>query len=283
MTSRFRAVCVAVWLLSFPHAALAQDGDVSPGVAAGEIPPEPSSSAELAKQLANPVSSLISVPFQHNYDCCYGPADGARYQLNVQPVVPLSLSPKWNLIVRTIMPVVVQGESVTSQGSAAGLGDITQSFFFSPKASKSGLIWAVGPVIVYPIGDSLIGSEKWSAGPTALVLKQAKAGVTVGILANHVWSFAGDSARDDVSATFLQPFFAKTLPDSTTFSLNSESTYNWKTKDWVVPVNFGVTHVVRIGKQRVQMGPQARYYLTSPDGGPTWGARFTVTLLFPKH
>src|SRR5262249_39830895 len=143
-----------------------------------------------------PVASLISVPFQMNYDCCFGPSDGGRYTLNFQPVVPLSLTSKWNLIVRTIVPVVYAESTAPGSGSAFGLSDTTQSFFFSPKAPVHGFILAAGPVILWPTGSSELGSKKWGAGVTALVLRQ-QGGLTYGVLANHIWSFAdaGDNRR----------------------------------------------------------------------------------------
>jgi hypothetical protein len=237
--------------------------------------------AELAKELSNPISSLISVPFQNNYDCCYGSAGGGRYQLNVQPVIPTSISTNWNLIVRTIMPVIYQGAVAPGAGDSFGVGDITQSFFFSPKAPVSGLIVGAGPVIVYPLGGSSLGSQKWSAGGTFVVLKQ-QGPWTVGMLANHVWSFAGSSSRTPVNATFMQPFLAYTLRDSTSLSFNTETTYNWTARTWSVPLNASVGHVYRFGSQLVQLSAGPRVWLTTPAGGPGWGVRANVTLLFPK-
>ena len=239
--------------------------------------------AELAKKLSNPVASLISVPIQNNFDCGAGPAgDGFQYKVNLQPVIPISLSEDWNLISRTILPVVYQ-EKIFGKTSQSGLSDILQSLFFSPKEPTSGgWIWGAGPVFLFPTAtDDLLGTEKWGAGPTAVLLKQQK-GWTYGVLANHIWSFAGESGRAEVNATFLQPFVSFTTKQSTTFSLNTESTYDWSNSQWTVPLNVMVSQLVRIGKQPVQFGLGARYYAEGPSGGPDWGLRFVVTLLFPK-
>jgi hypothetical protein len=240
-----------------------------------------SSDADLAKQLANPVSSLISVPFQNNYDCCFGANDASRYLLNIQPVVPVSLTPEWNLVIRTILPVISMGSPEPTVPSSAGLGDTVQSFFFSPTQSVNGVTWGVGPAFQWPTGNAEFGSHEWGAGPTAVILKQ-EGGWTYGILANHIWSYAGPSGYPDVSSTFLQPFLVYTFPDTTGIALNTESTYNWITDQWTVPINLMFSRIFDIGGQRVQFQIGPRFYATRPAGGPDWGARFNVTFLFPR-
>jgi hypothetical protein len=165
--------------------------------------------AKLAEQLQNPIASLTLVPIQNNFDFGAGPdGDGFQYKVNVQPVIPFSLSEDWNLITRTILPVVYQ-ENIVGTSSQVGLADTLESLFFSPtKPAMGGWVWGAGPVFLLPTAtDDLLGAEKWGAGPTAVVLKQQK-GWTYGALMNHVWSFAGESGRADVNATFLQPFVA---------------------------------------------------------------------------
>nr|WP_272212832.1 hypothetical protein [Marinicella sp. W31]MDC2878755.1 hypothetical protein [Marinicella sp. W31] len=137
-------------------------------------------------------------------------------------------------------------------------------------------------MIQAPTATDDIAPNQWGAGLTGVALKQSD-GWTVGGLANHVWSINNNDQYGQQSATFLQPFLSYTTPKATSFTLNTESTYNWQTEDWSVPINFVVTQVVKIGKQPVQFGLGARYWAASPDGGPQgWGARFQVTLLFPQ-
>jgi hypothetical protein len=243
------------------------------------------SNEELAKKLSNPIASLISVPFQLNYDSDIGPSDnGDRYVLNIQPVIPISLSDDWNIISRTILPVVSQDDIFSGAGSQSGLGDVVQSVFFSPKQpTESGWIWGAGPVLLLPTAtDDLLGSDKWGLGPSAVVLKQ-NGPWTYGGLANHVWSVAGDDDRQDISTTFLQPFLSYTTKEAVTFALNTESTYDWESEQWAVPVNFTATKVMKFGNQIVSAGGGVRYWAESTDGGPEGlGVRLVFTLLFPK-
>ncbi|MET0988535.1 MAG: transporter [Steroidobacteraceae bacterium] len=239
---------------------------------------------ELAKQLSNPVAALISVPFQFNYDAGYGAGDdGERWTLNVQPVIPISISEHWNVISRTILPLIDQ-DDVIGNDSQSGLGDTTQSLFFSPKApTASGWIWGIGPALLLPTAtDDLLGTEQWALGPTAVVLKQTHSGWTYGALTNHLWSVAGEDDRADVNATFLQPFLSKALGQGRTLTINLESSYDWEGKEWTVPANLTYSRVMKLGNQRLSIAGGGRAYLDKPEGGPDWGLRFTVTLLFPK-
>lgn len=237
--------------------------------------------AELAKQLQNPVASLISVPFQHNFEFDLGPNDdGFKYTLNFQPVIPISISKDWNMIVRTIVPFIHQ-EDVIPGTSQTGLSDITQSFFFSPKKPIGGWVLAVGPVFLWPSAtDDLLGTEKWGAGPTGLLLKQ-QGGWTYGVLVNHIWDYAGDEHRNYVSSTLIQPFLSYTTKTHTTFGINTESTYDWHNDQWTVPINLSVSQLTKIGKMPVQFSLGAKAYAEGPSGAPEWGIRFVVTPLFP--
>ena len=168
---------------------------------------------DLAKKTQNPVADLISVPFQNNVNFGVGPQDDVQYILNVQPVIPFRLSEDWNLISRTIVPLIYQPELAPGVGEVFGLGDIQQSLFFSP-AKPGKLIWGVGPIFQFPSAtDDSLGQGKWGAGPTAVALTVHGPWV-LGALINNVWSFAGDSDRRDVNQMLIQPFVNYNLPDA---------------------------------------------------------------------
>jgi len=241
--------------------------------------------AELAKKLANPVASLISVPVQYNYDEYGGANEGAAVStLNIQPVIPFSLNEDWNLITRTIVPLIDRQDFPLAAMNESGLGDIVASQFFSPKSpTAGGWIWGVGPVELLPTAtDEVLGGERWGLGPTAVALKQSGPW-TVGFLTNHIWSVAGDSDRDDVNATFLQPFVSYVTKTKTTIGLNTESTYDWVNDQWSVPVIAQVAQLFKVGSQILQLAVGAKYWAESPDNGPEdWGLRVQLTFLFPK-
>jgi hypothetical protein len=269
--THFRLAVLIVALLMFVAPAFAEDDQ-----------------ADLAKKLNNPVADLISVPFQNNWDFGFGPDNAMRYTLNIQPVIPVSITTDWNLIVRTILPVIYAQSPVNGGLDHHGFGDTIQSFFLSPKAPVHGWIMGAGPVLLFPTAtDGALGGEKYGAGPTLVVLKQ-ESGWTYGLLANQIWSITGNSDRDNISASFLQPFLAYTTKTYTTFTLNTESTYNWEATDtrWTIPINLMASQLVKIGGKPISFQLGYRYYADNPhsrpDTGPDAGIRFAVIFLFPK-
>lgn len=246
---------------------------------------EAATAEALARKLTNPIASLISVPFQYNYDQNIGPVDdGTKSLLNIQPVIPVKISDDWNMISRTIIPVISQKDVYPGAGTQSGIGDTVQSLFFSPEAlTSNGWTWGVGPVFLLPTGsDDALTADAWGLGPTGIALKQSGPW-TLGGLANHIWSVDEGDERRKINATFLQPFMSYTTPKAISYTVNSESTYNWESEEWSVPVNFIAAKMTRIGNQMVSLGVGARYYAESTDNGPEgWGVRLMVTLLYPK-
>jgi len=248
-------------------------------------------SAEAAKKLANPIAAMISLPIQYNYDSDIGEYDtGSKSLVNVQPVIPMSINEEWNLITRIIMPVVWQSDigydpiTGIDSGSQSGIGSTTASFWASPKEpTEDGWIWGAGVVTLLPTAtDDLIGGDQWGAGPTGIALKQ-DGHWTYGGLFNHVWSFAEDK-NAKISSTFLQPFLAYVTPEAITYSLNTESTYNWETEEWSVPINAAVSKMFKFGTQLVSLQAGVGYWaVTDADSSPEeWRARVAITFIFPK-
>ena len=238
---------------------------------------------DLAEQLSNPVADLTVVPFQYNYNDGYLDGSAAQSYINIMPVIPISISDDWNMISRTILPVVnldgFQGEG----SDQTGLGNTVQSFFFSPKAPTSGgLIWGVGPVVQLPTATNGISPNQWGLGLTALVLKQSN-GWTFGALANHIWSVSNNDKFGETSNTFLQPFLAYATKKAVSYSLNTEATYDWVSEQWSVPINLMVGKIVKFDNQPVQINGGVRYWADSPEGGPQgWGGRVMLIYMFPK-
>lgn len=268
---KFIATVIAVIAtLSFnPFTAVAQDTTKQ----AAATP------AEVAKKLANPIANLISVPFQSNLDVGAGGHNGSKMVLNFQPVIPITLSPKMNLITRWILPIISQKDITGESTNQSGLGDAVITGFFSPSQSK--ITWGVGPAFILPTATSkLLGSEKFSIGPSIVILKQAN-GWTIGGLANHVFSVAGSDSRSDVSATFLNPFFGYNWKSGAGVTLNTEYTHDWKNDIDVLVIQPLASAVTKFGKQMMSfaVGPRLHF---APSGHADYGIRAVIVLVFPK-
>lgn len=239
--------------------------------------------AELAKKLANPIASLISVPFQNNTDLGIGELNGARNTLNIQPVVPISVTDNLNLITRWVQPVISQ-YNITGEGNHEfGLGDAVISAFLSPSNSKGGLTWGAGPVFLVPTGtNSFLTAEKFGIGPTAIALYQSN-GITIGALVNQIWSVAGDDNRIDVNQLFFQPFFTYNWKSGAGLGANLEVTQNWETSNtsvWLNPVISGLSSLGNL-KTQFLFGP--RINLAAANGAKAdFGIRAGFVFLFAK-
>ncbi|QCK15439.1 transporter [Mangrovivirga cuniculi] len=244
--------------------------------------PASSEAEELAKKLANPIASLISVPFQNNTDFGIGEFEGTRNTLNIQPVVPIKLSENLNLITRYIFPVITQ-YNITEPGSKqSGLSDAVVSAFFSPSNSEK-FTWGVGPVFLLPIGSNdFLTTDQFGVGPTAVALTQTN-GWTFGGLINQIWSVSGDEDRQDVSQMFFQPFIVYNWKSGSGIGANIEWTQNWETSEGTIWFNPTFSAVSAMGKQKFQLVIGPRFNLDAPDGARAdLGGRAVLIFLFPK-
>ena len=246
------------------------------------------SAEELAKLAQNPVGNLISLPLQNNTNFNVGPQDGTQNILNIQPVIPISVDSDWNIITRTIMPVITQPGFAPGEGSTTGLGDIQLSAFLSPSEPGSGgLIWGAGAITQMPTNTSdVLGNDRWGLGPTAVVLRIEKGSPWVyGALFNNVWS-VGSGSSSSYNNGLVQPFVNYNFPEGFYLTSSPVITANWKADDdnrWTVPLGGGVGKIFHIGKLPVNTQIGAYYNVVTPDDvGAEWQLRFQVQMMFPK-
>ncbi len=242
------------------------------------------SNDEINKMLNNPLASLISIPFQLNYSIGGGERDkDQNYTLNIQPIIPINLNADWNIISRTIFPLIEQQSNNLDgqKDTTKGIGDTTQTFFVSPTKSKY-FIWGVGGAFLLPTAsEDRLGTEKWGAGPSAILIKQSDKW-TFGVIANHIWSFAGNENRDNVNTTFIQPIIVRQLPGAYSLGFNTEYQYDWEHRVDSLPLNFTAGKVVRFGKLPVNFTLGFRYFVDSRDDEPDYGFRFVTTFVLPE-
>lgn len=233
----------------------------------------------IAQEVANPLTTMIFIPIQFNFDPNIGiNKDGSYSSLFVQPIIPFKIGEEWNLITRTIFSFYSKKDLYDGYGTESGFGDITQSLFLSPSSSKEGgITWGFGPVLSYPTATNNMGIGKFGMGPS-LVALQIKGPWTYGILANHLWGFG-----NDVSATFIQPILDYTSKKAVTYELTTEMTYDWVTENWSIPLIFTANKLVTIANQMFMIGGGARYWADNTPYNPqNWGFNVSLYVLFPK-
>ncbi len=257
---------------------------LSPDVWAQEKPAVEDQPGDLQKATQNPISSLISVPLQNNSNFGVGPLDRTQNILNIQPVIPVQVSEKWNLITRTIVPLIYQPDVIQRNLGVTGLGDINPTFFLSP-AKPGKLIWGIGPSFILPTATNrVLGQGKWSAGPSVVALVQP-GHWTIGALVNNVWNFAGRSDKPAVNQMLLQYFINYNLKKGWFTVLAPIITANWKASRsnvWTVPFGGGIGRIMKFGTQPVNLSVQFYGNATHPAGTSPWSMRMQLAFLFPK-
>lgn len=244
---------------------------------------EGASTEELAKAAQNPIANMISLPLQNNINTGIGPDDETQNILNIQPVYPFSLGEDWNVITRTILPVISQPDAMTGEGRVNGLGDLNFTAFLSPSAPSS-LTWGVGPTVIVPTAtDDVLGPDRWSGGIAAVALTMPGNWV-VGALVSNIWSFGG-SGDSNVNFFTLQYFVNYNLPNGWYLTSAPIITANWEAdvdNQWTVPFGGGVGKIMKWGKLPVNAQMSAYNNVESPENGPDWQYRIQLQFLFPK-
>jgi len=240
--------------------------------------------ADLAKQAQNPIANLISLPLQNNTNFNLGPHDRTQNVLNIQPVAPFGIKNDWTVITRTIAPLIWQPDITQSSGETFGLGDINSTAFFSPPA-KGKTMWGVGPIVSFPTAtDDVLGTEKWSIGPSVVVVSTPGKWV-LGALVNNIWSVAGPSDEPDVNKFLFQYFVNYNFSKGWYLTSAPIITADWNVDSdnrWIVPFGIGFGKLTRIGSQPINLSLQGYYNVESPEYGPDWTLRVQMQFLFPK-
>jgi hypothetical protein len=238
----------------------------------------------LAKAAQNPIANLISFPLQNNTGFGVGPFDRTQNVLNIQPVIPIQLSENWNLITRTILPVVWQPNVGQSAQGWSGFGDLNPQLYFSP-AKPGKLIWGLGPTFVLPTAIAQqLGQGKLSMGP-AVVLLTTPGHWVIGTLVNNVWSVAGSGRRVAVNQMLVQWFVNYNLKKGWYLATSPIVTADWRASSgnqWVVPLGGGVGRIIRVGNQPMNITAQFYGNAVHPNGTSPWGMRLQCQLLFPR-
>ena len=245
------------------------------------------SSEELAKLAQNPVGNLISVPLQNNTNLNFGPEEGTQNIANLQPVIPISVNEDWNIITRTILPIVSNPQLYPGDDRTNGIGDTLFSAFLSP-AQPGKVIWGVGTAIQVPThSNSELGNRNWGAGPSFVVLHLEQGSPWVyGALVNNVWSTDSSDADPAYNNGVIQPFLNYNFKSGLYLTSSPVLTVNWKAEDsddrWTVPLGGGVGKIFHLGKLPLNTQLGAYYNVVSPENGADWQLRAQVQVMFPK-
>lgn len=261
------SLCLAVIMVVGSHQLWATEGG--------------DSDYELARAAQNPVAAMISLPLQNNTDFDFGPREKTLNTTNIQPVLPFELNENWNLITRTVMPVISQPGLQPGQDRETGIGDTTFTAFLSPRNAGS-LIWGAGPVVLLPTNtDDRLGPDEWGAGPSVVVLTMPGRWV-VGSLLSNVWDIDGDT---QINTLTWQYFVNYNFRGGWYLTSSPIMTANWEAEsgeEWTVPVGGGFGRIFRIGNQPLNASFQYFHNLEHPENTGDWSIRAQLQFMFPR-
>src|SRR5215813_961546 len=244
------------------------------------------SAEELAKLAQNPVGNLISVPFQNNTNLNFGPEKGTQNILNIQPVIPIQVDKDWNVITRTILPVIHMPALGPDMGAKNGIGDLQLTAFLSP-ANPGEWIWGAGPIVQFPTNSNEeLGNKNWGLGPSAVLLHIKHGDPWVyGALVNNVWSLTSNKQGGAYNNGLIQPFVNYNFPEGLYLTSAPIWTVDWKANGgqrWTIPLGGGIGKIFHFDKLPVNTQISAYYNFIRPDFAANWQIRAQVQLLFPK-
>ena len=244
------------------------------------------SAVELAKLAQNPVGNLVSVPFQNNSNLNVGPNKVTQNVLNIQPVIPISVNTDWNVITRTIVPVVTMPAPAPGVNGAQGIGDVVMTAFLSP-AKPGEWIWGLGPVAQLPTNTTAeLGNKNVGVGPSAVVLHLDHEDPWVyGVLVNNIWSVSSNNQGGSYNNGLIQPFVNYNFKNGVYIVSSPIATVNWQAasgQQWTVPLGGGIGKIFHLGELPMNTTLAAYYNVVKPEYGPNWQIRAQVQFMFPK-
>jgi len=260
-------------------------GLMMPGLLMAQEPSQAEQDAkatELAKAAQNPVADMNSIPVQFNWTTGGGLGEETQQIINIQPVLPLPINENWNLISRTIVPMV----NLPGPGSdrIKGIADIQEQLYLTPTKTK-GVVWGVGPVFSFPTSTNVATETgQFALGPTFVALVIGKKWVYGGVV-NQLWRIAGSTETDAINSFFVQPFINYNLKKGWAISTAPAITANWDAPDgqqWTVPLGLGVSKITMVGKQPMNVLLQYYHNVERPDAAGADVVRMQFTLLYPR-
>ena len=252
----------------------------APAPESGAVKP---STDEIAKELANPNTSLASLTFKLQYRGFKGDLDDADDQNSTmilfQPGLPFNRDDGSKIIFRPAIPFIIdqplyQGGSDWDEET--GLGDISfdLAYAFAAEKEDPGKLTALGIISSLPTGDDDLGlGETTTLGPELLYGHISKEGIW-GLFPNHQWDIDGDK---DVNLTTMQLFYFRFAAEGVTYGTSPIMSFDHEEDGWTVPLNLTVSKTMVVGGRPWKLGSEINYYVEQPDAfGPEWMVSFSV-------
>jgi hypothetical protein len=234
---------------------------------------------QLAVSVHNPFADFVKVPIESDTGFQLGRSNKVGDAVNIEPLLPFSLTARWDLIARPSLTIAY----APTPHEQSGLEDLQTSFFLTPH-NASTWIWGVGPIFQFPTASSSeLGTGRWAAGPTA-ALVYTNGPWFAAILTYHLMSFAGNRARGSVNQTYIEPEISYNLDSGWYADIDPQMTYDWTADTanaWLIPMGADIGKAFNLGPQSLSLQVGAYDLLMRPDGAPQWIARASVTFLFP--
>jgi hypothetical protein len=299
---RAAAWLVGAFVLVTPLGSLADESPTTPAspapASADAASPDAAAVAarqkELIKQSQNPVGNLGVLPIQANFYYGQGLYQRTQTVTNIQPVIPIALNKRWNVISRTIVPIIdlpsslppSQCNSTLGCPTLTGVGDIQQQTYFTP-AKPATVTWGAGPIFQFATASpnlGPVGSHQTAAGVNAVGLIMP-GNFVMGALVTQLWSIGGSSPTNPaVNSMLIQPFVNYNFGKGWALSTAPNITANFSAtpgQAWTVPLGFGLTKTFVLATTPMQFGIQYYSNIVKPNLAPSTQLKVVLSFLFP--